>query len=95
MNDRDEQNQITIPPSFMALYSRNDRAIESRATIETRYDLCEDLATQTADACHTLQFRNDLSEAEVLRRCRAGFDDGDAVSAAEADWIIVRVAELL
>ena len=95
----DEQNQITIPASFMALYSRNGRPVATRAVIEQRYDLCEDLAIQTSDVCHTLQFKDDLSEADVLRRCRASLA-GEAVvdaivSDAEADWVIERVAELL
>ena len=91
----DEQNQIEIPQSFMALYSRNGKPFETRRTIEARYDLCEDLAAQTADVCHTLQFKHDLSESEVLSRCRASFDDGQAVTAAEADWVVRRVAEML
>jgi len=95
----DDQNQITIPPSFMALYAQNGRPIATRAAIEQRYDLCEDLAIQTSDVCHTLQFKHELSESEVLRRCRASLE-GDAVadaivSAGEADWVVQRVAELL
>lgn len=91
----DEQYQITIPPSFMALYSRNGRPTESRALIEDRYDLCEDLAMQTCETCHTLQFRDDLSEREVLERCRTGLLTSGAVPPPEADWVIARVAELL
>ncbi len=91
----DEQNQIEIPQSFMAIYARNGRPIETRRTIEERYDLCEDLAVQTSDVCHTLQFKEDLSEDEVLRRCHASLHGGDVVSPAEAGWVIVRVAELL
>ena len=91
----DEQYQITIPPSFMALYSRNGRPTESRALIEARYDLCEDLAMQTCETCHTLQFRDDLSESEVLERCRAGLLTSGAVSAPEAEWVVTRTAELL
>jgi len=91
----DEQYQITIPPSFMALYSRNGRPTESRALIEECYDLCEDLAMQTCETCHTLQFRDDLSEREVLQRCRTGLLTSAAVSAPEAGWVVTRVAELL
>jgi hypothetical protein len=91
----DEQNQIDIPQSFMALYSQNGRPTESRRTIETRYDLCEDLAVQTSDVCMTLQFKDDLPEAEVLRRCRDGLAQSGAASEVEAGWIVTRVAELL
>ena len=68
---------------------------ESRRTIEERYDLCEDMAIQTSEFCHVLQFREDLSEADVLRRCLASLRAGDAVSHDEARWVMVRVAELL
>jgi hypothetical protein len=91
----DEQYQITIPPSFMAIYSRNGRATETRQTIEARYDLCEDLAAQTAETCHVLQFRDDLSETEILKGCHAGLQTAGAVSRDEADWVVSRTAELL
>ena len=91
----DEQYQIEIPQSFLALYFRNGRAIATRATIEARYDLCEDLAIQTSEVCHTLQFKNDLTEADALSGCHAALVVGDAVEPAEADWVIRRVAELL
>ena len=91
----DEQYQIEIPQSFMALYLRHGRPIETRRTIEERYDLCEDIAIQTSDACHVLQFKEDLAEREVLRRCHEGLHDGGVVTPAEAAWVIVRVAELL
>ncbi len=91
----DEHYQIEIPQSFMALYSRDGRPNEARATIEARYDLCEDLAVQTADVCHTLQFKEDLSEDEVLRRCHGGLRSSDVVGGAEALWVMTRVAELL
>jgi hypothetical protein len=91
----DEQYQIEIPQSFMAIYSRNGRPNEARKTIEERYDLCEDLAIQTGDVCHTLQFKDDLSEREVLRRCLESLRASAVVTPAEADWVICRVAELL
>ena len=91
----DEQYQIEIPQSFIALYSRNGRPNAPRRTIEERYDLCEDVATQTAEVCQTLQFKDDLSEDEVLRRCHASLVDGDAVTPPEAAWVVVRTAELL
>ncbi len=91
----DEQNQITIPPSFMDLYCRNGRPIETRPTIEARYDLCEDLAIQTSDTCRTVQFNDDLPEADVLRRCFDGLCVTDVVTREEARWVTTRVAELL
>lgn len=91
----DEQYQITIPQSFMAIYSRNGRPNEARRVIEERYDLCEDLAAQTSEFCHVLQFKDDLSEGAVLLRCHATLLDGGVVTPAETDWVIVRIAEML
>ena len=45
--------------------------------IEARYDLCEDLAVQTSETCQVLQFRDDLSEAEM----RARYGHGTTVHA--------------
>lgn len=91
----DDQSQIRIPESFMALYLRNGRPTDSRAHIEARYDLCEDMAIQTSELCHVLQFREDLTENEVLRRVLASLRQTDGVSDAEAEWAVTRVAELL
>lgn len=91
----DEQSRIAIPPSFFALYSKNGRPLETRAAIEARYDLCEDLASQTAEVCTTLQFKDDLSERDVLMRCHESLQASGAVSEPEAAWVIARVAELL
>lgn len=91
----DEQYQIEIPQSFMAIYCRNGRPFASRRTIEERYDLCEDLATQTSDLCHALRSAGQSSEADILAQCRAALRGGDAVTAAEGDWVIVRTAEML
>ena len=91
----DEQNQVEIPASFMAVHSRNGRPVATRATIEARYDLCEDMAIQTGEFCRQWHAKEELSEATILRRCHAGLRDGNSVSAAEADWVVFRAAELL
>ncbi len=91
----DEQYQIEIPQSFMALYVRNGRPIETRRHIEERYDLCEDMAVQTSDLCHALQFAKESSEADILGQCFVALRDGGVVTEAEATWVIARTAELL
>lgn len=92
----DEQTQIEIPQSFMALYCKNGSPFESRSTIEARYDICEDLAIQMGDFCRTLQFKEDLSEDEVLLRCHAGLRaSSDVLDSKEAGWVTLRTAELL
>ena len=43
-----------------------------------------------------LAFKENLSAKEVLQRCRQGLlADASAFSAAESDWVIRRLAELL
>ena len=91
-----EHNQIEVPPSFMALYCRHGRPIADRATIEGRYEQCEDLAHQVATFCKDLQFKSDLPEAQVLERCHAGLlATPDTLNPGEAGWTVVRAAELL
>ncbi len=91
-----EHNQIEVPPAFMALYCRNGRPFEARAVIETRYDICEDLAHGVAGWCKDLSFKDDLPEEAVLQRCHAGLlATPDTLSAAEAGWVVARAAELL
>jgi hypothetical protein len=91
----DDLNQIEIPESFMALYCRSGRPIATRTTIEDRYDLCEDLAVQTSEACQTIMAKEELPELQILERCRTSLLVDDVVTAAEADWVVSRVAELL
>jgi len=91
-----EQNQLFVADSFMALFVAGGRPTLTRKEIETRYDTCEDLASQVAEFCKTLQFSHDLSEQDALRRCHQGLVAPEAmVSADEALWVIRRVAELL
>jgi hypothetical protein len=91
-----EIRQLDIPASFMELYSRNGRALESREFVETRFEACDDLAHGVRDFCMTLAFKDELSEETVLRRCHAGLlQTPDAVSSKEAMWVTCRAAELL
>ena len=91
-----EQNQTFVADSFLALYVVHGRPVLSRQAIEARYETCEDLALQVAEFCKTLQFSQDLSEADALRRCHQGLLEPPAsISRDEAGWVIRRVAELL
>lgn len=89
--------QITIPPSFYALYcDARQRLTEPLATVRVRYEICEDLATHMVEHC--LQVHRDIgvSGGEVLERCHRGLlSDESGVSAAEAQWVVTRLAELL
>ncbi len=91
-----DHNQIEIPAAFMALYCRQGRPFETRQVIESRYEICDEMAVQVAAFCKDLQFKDELPESQVLRRCHAGLlASPDAVSELEAAWVMGRCAELL
>ena len=93
-----DENQIEIPPSFIALFVEPGRTRPSatRAAITERYEFCEALATLLVERAQTLQWQLSVTEAAVLEKLRAGLAGPDApVPPAEADWIVRRLAELL
>ncbi|MBO9677762.1 MAG: hypothetical protein J7556_05965 [Acidovorax sp.] len=93
-----DDNQILVPPSFIALHSdERGRLQASAAQVRERYELCEDLAGHLVEHAQTLYHVQAPSEAEILRRIHAGLAAGpeSGVSAAEAIWITCRLAELL
>ena len=93
----DDDNQIHVPPSFMAVYSdTRQRLTEKPAVVRARYELCEDLAGHLVEHAQTLYHVQAPSEAEILRRIHAGLCTAESgVSTAEATWIATRLAELL
>lgn len=93
----DDDNQIHVPPSFMAVYSdARGRLTDKAATVRTRYELCEDLAAHLVEHAHTLYHVQAPSEAEILRRIHAGLCTQESgVSVREATWIVTRLAELV
>jgi hypothetical protein len=89
-----DHNQTLVPDSFLALHSSHGRPLLPRDAMEQRYELCEDLALHTAAFLAAQQQDPDDSD-EALRRCHEGLCvEPAAVSAAEAAWVIRRVAEL-
>ena len=96
-----DENQFHIPPSFIALYVPPGRIkpTAGRDEIAQRYEFCEDLASLLTEQASTTRWELGIIERDVLERVRAGLDgsNGDSapVSAAEADWIVRRLAELL
>ncbi|TFY96322.1 ATPase with chaperone activity [Ramlibacter humi] len=94
----DDSNQIEVPPSFLALYSTpsGTRLIQPMAFVRERYELCEDLAQMLVDQASTAQFKSGAPEVEVLRAMREGLRaEGSAVEPPEANWVVLRLAELL
>lgn len=93
-----DENQILIPPSFIALFVPPGRIkpTESREHIAERYDLCEDLATLLVEHAKAMQFDLGIAESDVLERSLAGLQTEQAgVTLAEAGWVVRRLAELL
>ena len=91
-----EIRQLEVPASFMELYSRNGRALESREFVERRFEACDDLARGVSEFCMTLAFKDNLGEETVLQRCYAALlRTPDSVSPREAEWVTYRAAELL
>lgn len=92
-----DDNQILVPPSFMAVYSDAlQRLTERGDVVRARYELCEDLACHLVEQAQTLYHVQAPSEADILLRIHAGLSGADSgVSAGEARWITLRLAELL
>lgn len=92
-----EGNQLTVAPSFAALYAdRGGRLRTPIAEVLARYELCEDLASHLVEQAQILYHREAPSEAGVLLGMHAGLRaDESLLNAAEAGWVVQRLAELL
>lgn len=95
MND---DNQILVPDSFVALYTKpgSHRLTEPVAVVRARYELCEDLAQLLTDQASAQLHALGVTEQDVLERIHQGLAGTESpVSAAEAQWVVLRLAELL
>jgi len=93
-----EDSQIVLPPSFVALFIEPGRSKPnaSREHIAARHEFCEDLAQMLTEHASTKRWELGVTEADVLERMQRGLLEGPSgVSAAEAQWVICRLAELL
>lgn len=93
-----EDSQIVVPPSFVALFVPPGRIkpTAGRDAIAARYELCEDLAQMLTEQASTKKWELGVTEDDVLERFERGLRaDGGVVSAAEARWVVRRLAELL
>lgn len=92
-----DDNQILVPPSFIAVYSdARGRLCERADVVRQRYELCEDLACHLVEQAQTLYHVQAPSEADILQRIHAGLCTAESgVSPREAGWITMRLAELL
>lgn len=93
-----DDSQLHVPPSFVALFVAPGRLKPSAArdVIAARYDYCEDLAHLLAEQAQATRWQLGITEADVLERVGRGLHGGEAgVDAAEAQWVLRRLAELL
>ena len=93
-----DENQIEIPPSFMALFIEPGRQkpSASRDEVAARYELCEDMANMLIETASNMFFSLGVTEKSVLVRCHDGLvGENPVVTKQEADWVIRRMAELL
>ena len=92
-----DHNQIEIPESFVALYIEPGRHKPSgtRAAIGARYEFCEDLANHLYEYARAQHHDLGITEGDVLARVGLGLAQPDSgVNAAEARWVVRRLAEL-
>ena len=93
-----DENQLVVPPSFIALFVEPGRIkpSASREEILVRYDYCEDLAQMLTETASARRWELGITEDDVLERLQRGLADPSAgVTEPEAVWVIRRLAELL
>ncbi len=94
----DDSSQIIIPPSFTALYvpPGKTRPTETHAHIAQRYELCEDMAHMLCESAAEQQFKTGAAPQALLAWMERGLlGEGAVLEAAEARWVVLRIAELL
>lgn len=93
-----DDNQFIVPPSFITLFVEPGRTKPnaSRNEIAARYELCEDLAQMLTEQALDKRWQLGITEDDVLLRMQSGLlAEGSVVTAAEAAWVVTRLAELL
>jgi hypothetical protein len=93
-----EDSQIRVPERFIALFIEPGRIKPrlSRTEIETRHELCEDLAQMLTDTAREQAWALGITGDDVLERIRRGLPGcGLEIDPAEQGWVIGRLAELM
>lgn len=92
-----DHNQIEIPESFVALFIEPGRhkPNATREAIGARYEFCEDLANHLVEYARAQHHDLGITEGDVLARIGLGLAQPDSgYNAAEARWVVRRLAEL-
>jgi len=93
-----DDNQIIIPPSFIAIFVEPGRIkpSASKEHIHERYDLCEDMANLLTEQASNKLWELGITESDVLQRIGNGLAETDiGLTQPEADWVVKRLAEIL
>ena len=93
----DDTSQIQPPESFALLFRNRAGLLKTPvATVVARYELCEDLACHLVEQAQTVYHAGNTSESGILLSFHQALSaEGGVVSAAEAGWVVQRLAELL
>lgn len=92
-----DHNQLELPDSFVALFVDPGRIKPNatRAVISARYEFCEDLANHLYEYARAQHHDLGITEGDVLERVLLGLEQpASGVNAAEARWVVRRLAEL-
>lgn len=96
-----EDSQIVIPEAFIDLFRpggarAGHRLTQPREVIAARHELCEDLAQMLTETAQEQLHALGVTPEDVLERIGRGLLAPDSpVSAAEAGWVLGRLAEVL
>ncbi|MFY7905162.1 MAG: ATPase with chaperone activity [Burkholderiaceae bacterium] len=91
-------NQIVIPPSFVAVYTDPGRhkPREPWAHVAQRYELCEDMAQMLVNPASEQMHKMGITPDDVAHTCVQGLLNPESgLLADEAVWVGRRLAELL
>lgn len=93
-----DEAYLPLPESFARLYRApgGRRFTRPVREVHERHEFCEDLAQMLVDTARDKLFALGVAEADVLARIEQGLlAEGAPVDAAEARWVVTRLAELL
>ena len=91
-------NQIVIPPSFIAVYTDpgKHKPREPWAEVAQRYELCEDMAQMLVNPASEQMHKLGITPDDVAHTCVQGLLNPESgVLPDEAVWVGKRLAELL
>lgn len=93
-----DESQLYLPESFLALFQTAGRLKPqaTRAHIAQRYEWCEDMAHLLTEPAREHMGRLGITEEDVVHSLRPGLaDPATGLSEPEADWVAIRLRELL